>query len=180
MTLRDILNSIARLHSGSSSHNTFNIRTIEIFLQKSAGVDEGDDRGIEGLAYRVTSDGNDVLRGTTEADGKIAVPFRPNTAMVLELLHEGNPVARYNLHINQNPFEPDSELIGLQRRFRQLGYQLGNAGDARDGIDGEMGRRTDKAIQDFQIDAGLAFDSVAGDNTKAALNDAVGGSAQNG
>jgi len=41
-----------------------------------------------------------------------------------------------------------------------------------------MGRHTDKAIQDFQIDAGLEFDSIAGDGTRRELNDAVGGSAQ--
>jgi hypothetical protein len=173
-----IFEHIARLFHGASAHNTLNIRTMELYFQKSPGVPEGDSRGISGLEYRVLTDGRETQSGTTEDDGLIAVQCRPNTETVLELLVSGSPVAQYRLTFRDEPFEPAGELIGVQRRLRTLGYQLGTSGPTRDGVDGTMGRRTDKAIQDFQIDAGLSFDSVVGDQTRRALNDAVGGSAQ--
>ena len=146
-----ILDSIARLVRDSLAHNTLNVRTIEVFFQKSAGVDEGDDRGITGLEYRVMSGGREVLSGTTEDDGKVAVPLRPGADTILELLVDGNAVSQYRITARDDALEPDTEIIGWQRRLRQLGYQLGTVGATRDGVDGSMGRRTDKAIQDFQV-----------------------------
>lgn len=177
-TTADLLNRVARQHNAGAGHNTLNTRTIELYFQRSPGVAQGDDRGIVGLEYRITSDGQEVARGTTASDGKIDVPLRPNTAMVLEIMHAGALQARYNLAINDNPFEPANTFLGVQRRLRQLGYQLGTAGPGHDGVDNQMGPRTDKAIQDFQVDAGMAFDSIAGDGTQRALSDEVGGSAQ--
>jgi peptidoglycan hydrolase-like protein with peptidoglycan-binding domain len=173
-----ILEHIARLIHEAAGFNTLNVRTMEVFFQKSPGVSEGDNRGIPGLEYRVMSDGRQTQSGTTGDDGLVAVQCRPNTETVLELMVAGSPVAQYKLTFRDTPFEPDSSFIGIQRRLRTLGYQLGAAGDTHDGVDNAMGRRTDKAIQDFQIDAGLAFDSIAGDGTRSELSDAVGGSAE--
>lgn len=178
MSVHDLMTRIARLFNGATPFNTLNTRTIELTFQKCPGVSTGDDRGIVGLNYRVTSDGQEVARGTTAQDGKIDVPFRPNTSMVLEILHAGAAVASYQLAINDNPFEAGNTFLGVQRRLRQLGYQLGNDGPARDGVDGRMGPRTDKAIQDFQVDSGMVFDSIAAEGTQRALSDAVGGSAR--
>lgn len=173
-----ILEHIARLIHEAAGHNTLNVRTMELFFQKSPGVPEGDDRGIPGLEYRVMIDGRQTQSGTTGDDGLIAVQCRPNAETVLELLVAGSPVAQYRLTFRDAPFEPATQVIGWQRRLRTLGYQLGPAGETRDGVDGSMGRRTDKAIQDFQLDAGLTFDSVVGEGTRNAMNDAVGGSAE--
>ena len=172
-----ILDAIARLIRDAAAHNTLAVRTVEVYFQKSPGVDEGDSRGIPGLEYIVTTDGRQTQSGTTEDDGIVRVQVRPGSETILQIMVSGAPVSQYRVTARDG-LEADTELIGIQRRLRTLGYQLGTVGDTRDGCDGSMGRRTDKAIQDFQIDAGQAFDSVIGDGTKSALNDAVGGSAQ--
>jgi hypothetical protein len=172
-----ILEAISRLINGGGGHNTLDVRTIEVYFQKSAGVDEGDSRGIEGLEYRIVSGGLQTQSGRTAADGIVRALLRPGVDSTLELLFNGNLVAQYRLSL-RDALEPDTELTGIQRRLRTLGYQLGHEGDTADGCDGQMSPRTDKAILDFQIDAGLAFDSIVGDNTRSALNQAVGGSAQ--
>lgn len=174
-----ILDDVARLVADAAAHNTLNVRTIEVYFQKSAGVDEGDGRGIQELEYRVMIEGREAQSGRTGDDGLVAVQVRPGAQTILELMWQGAPVAQYRLSLRDDPFEPDTEVLGVQRRLRVLGYQLGSAGDTGDGVDGAMGQHTDKAIQDFQIDAGQAFDSVVGQQTRNALNDQIGGSAQN-
>lgn len=169
--------AIARLVEDSDAHNTIASRTIEVFFQRSAGVATNDVRGIVGLQWRVMSDGVEVQTGTTEDDGLVEVEIRGSTETILQLLHEGTVVSEYPITINESGYEPDTELIGIQRRLRQIGYQLGWQGDQLDGIDGEMRIETDRAIQDFQIDKGLEFDSIVGRRTRGALNREVGGSA---
>lgn len=170
--------AIARQVTDSESHNTLASRTVEITFQRSPGNPEEDTRGIAGIQWRVMSDGVEVQSGTTEEDGIVHVEIRGSAATVLELIHEGIAVSQYQITIREGGYEPDAQLIGVQRRLRQLGYQLGHHGESADGIDGEMGRKTDAAIQDFQIDQHMEFDSVIGDRTKSALNDEVGGSAE--
>lgn len=175
-----ILDEVARLlHDAADAiHNTLNLRTIEVYFQTSPGVAEDTPRGITGLEYRVTLDGVETQTGTTSDDGLVTVALRPGVACVLELMFGGAAVAQYNLTVRDDPLEPDTGVLGQQRRLRTLGYQLGRGGSTNDGCDGDMGHHTDKAIQDFQIDAGLAFDSEVGPNTRRELNDAMGGSAQ--
>lgn len=173
-----ILEAIARLISGAAAHNTIASRTVEITFQKSPGIPDDDARGIAGLEWRVTSGGTEIQTGRTEDDGIVHVEVRGNAQSVLEVLYGGATVAQYTIVLREGGYEADTELIGTQRRLRQLGYQLGTAGASQDGIDGSMGRKTDKAVQDFQIDSGLAFDSVIGAGTRDRLNDEVGGSAE--
>ena len=50
----------------------------------------------------------------------------------------------------------------------QLGYSLGICG-----IDGDFGTATEKAVKEFQRDAGLTQDGICGPKTWAALKAAV-------
>lgn len=169
---------LARLLSSSGAHNTINLPTAEIFFQKSPGPAEGDARGIEGLDFQVVHGGRVVQSGQTGSDGHILMRVHGGTSRV-ELTFDGQPVAQYTFTVRDDPFEAATEITGVQRRLRSLGYHLGHAGTDSDGIDGTVGAQTDKAILDFQIDQGLAFDGKVGRQTRDKLNDVVGGSAQN-
>lgn len=172
------LSYIARLIRDATAHNTINVRTAEIYFQKSPGNSTGDTRGIEGLTYRVMSGGVEIQSGTTTDDGLISVSIRGNDPSIVEILHNGQVMSQYQVRLRDDALEADTTLIGVQRRLRQLGYQLGSAGATNDGVDGQMGVRTDRAIQQFQADQGRDFDSVVGGQTRSDLNDEFGGSAQ--
>ena len=169
---------ISRLLSSSGAHNTINIPVAEVFFQMSPGPSEGDDRGIDQLEFQVVHGGRTVQSGRTGSDGRILMRVHGGVSQ-LNLISGGNVVAQYTFTVRGDPFEAATEITGVQRRLRSLGYHLGHAGAAGDGIDGDVGARTDKAILDFQIDQGLVFDGKVGTHTRAKLNDVVGGSAQN-
>lgn len=173
----DIGNFISRLVQDAIAHNTLDSRTIEVFFQKSPSTPEGDSRGIEHLDYQIVAGGTVIQSGSTAADGKIELPVTGGQAE-LRLTFGGNPVATYRFTLRDDAFEAANTVTGVQRRLRNIGYHLGHAGDNNDGIEGELGERTDKDILDFQIDNQLDIDGAVGTNTQQKLNDIVGGSAQ--
>lgn len=133
--------------------------------------------GIEGLQYRVSIDHTEVSKGTTASDGKATVQVKEGAASLLEILVDGKPVATYSIRKRDDAWEAPTAITGVQRRLRALGYHLGHGGTGKDGIDGGIGKQTDKAIHDFQIDQGLECDGLVGGNTRAALKREVGGTA---
>ncbi|MBN2492231.1 MAG: peptidoglycan-binding protein [Planctomycetes bacterium] len=165
---------VSRLVRSASYSNLLNVRLVEVFFQTSPGRDR--DEGIGGLEYQVLSGGAVVQSGSTGDNGRIPVPVAGGTPSELQLMSGGTAVARYSIGIRDDAWEANNTILGVQRRLRLLGYHLGHDGDDHDGIDGAIGSKTDKAIQDFQIDQALAFDSLVGDDTKSNLDLAVGGS----
>ncbi|MEO6098023.1 MAG: peptidoglycan-binding domain-containing protein [Fibrobacteria bacterium] len=64
----------------------------------------------------------------------------------------------------QGPLEAPGSLTGVQQRLQLLGYYTGC-------VDGQMGRKSERAILEFQADeGGLAIDGVAGPKTQQALD----------
>lgn len=61
------------------------------------------------------------------------------------------------------------DVAGLQEMLKELGYDLGKTGANKDGVDGDFGKKTDKAVRDVQTKAGLKVDGVADSKTYAAL-----------
>jgi len=177
MILDDAISFLSRLVRDSQAHNTLNSRTIKVFFHKSPSRPEGDSRGIEHLDYEIVAGGTTIQSGTTTADGKIEVPITGGQAE-LRLKFGGNPVATYQFSLRDDAFEAATTVIGVQRRLRTLGYHLGHEGDNKDGVDGKLGQKTDKAILDCQIDQQIEIDGVIGNDTLSHLNKAVGGSAQ--
>ncbi len=169
---------VARLTRDSTAHDTINTRTVEIYFHKSPGWPDGDQRGIEGLEYQVLSEGSVTQSGRTGNDGKIEMSIRGSES-TLQLMFNGTSVAEYRITIRDEEWEASTTIIGIQRRLRSLGYHLGHTGDGMDGIDGNLGEKTDKAILDFQIDKNLTADGKIGTQTRHSLNSAVGGSAGN-
>jgi putative peptidoglycan binding protein len=177
MILGDLANFISRLVRDSIAHNTLDSRTIEVFFHKSPAWSEGDNRGIEHLDYEIVAGGVTIQSGSTDSSGRIEVPITGGQAE-LRLTFGGNPVATYQFSTRDDTFEAGNTIAGVQRRLRTLGYHLGHAGSNADGIDGNLGGKTDAAILDFQIDNQLQIDGVVGTNTLGKLNDIVGGSAE--
>jgi hypothetical protein len=166
---------ISRLVRTAQYHNLLNIRVVDVYFQKCPGWDRGEGRGIGGLEYQVLSGGIVVQTGRTGDDGKIPVPVVGGRSE-LQLMSGGSAVARYQISIRDNAWEANNTAIGAQRRLRTLGYQLGHEGAEHNGIDGTLGEKTDKAIQDFQIDSNLAFDGQVGTQSRTKLDQEVGGS----
>lgn len=54
----------------------------------------------------------------------------------------------------------------LQQKLKNLGYDVGN-------VDGIFGAKTEAALKEFQRDAGISVDAIAGPQTYAALQTAV-------
>lgn len=169
---------VTRLTSDSTAHNTVNIRTVEIYFHKSPGWPDGDQRGIEGLEYQVVSEGNVTQRGRTGRDGKIEMSIRGHES-ILQLMVNGAAVAEYRITIRDEDWEASTTIIGIQRRLRALGYHLGHSGEGMDGIDGDLGYKTDKAILDYQIDYEHTSDGKVGARMRHSINNVVGGSARN-
>ena len=49
-----------------------------------------------------------------------------------------------------NVVDTPKEIKQIQQKLVNLGYDLGPSGPNKDGVDGYIGRRTRKAIKDFQ------------------------------
>ena len=159
--------SAANVAQGEAKHALeVKKRVVEVRLQRSPGV--ADERGIEGLAFRVEAEGQELQTGTTAADGKIEVQLAGDET-TLTLLYEDAPVAVYRVTQRAEDPEAVSLVTGQQRRLRGQGYPIGESGPGSDGVDGVAGARTARAILEFQADAGLTMDGIAGPQTQGAL-----------
>lgn len=166
------LATISRLVPGAPGFNTLNIRTVEIFLQKSPGKPSGDVRGINTLNFQVEKDGAVIQSGTTGSDGRIRMRIQGGVS-TLQLLG-GSAVAEYEVSIRDDAIEAATTAEGQQRRLRMLGYQIGHLGPEGNGVDGTVapGVAMDRAILEFQTDQAarnLAIDSIVGNNTRNAM-----------
>jgi hypothetical protein len=160
---------ISRLIAESLAHNTLDSSTVRIYFQKSPAKPDGDQRGIEKLDWQVTDGTTVIAKGTTVANGLIEVEVRGDSA-TLQLLSQGTPVATYEVSLRSDTAEANTTVEGVQRRLRALGYQIGTAGADKNGVDGTLGQRTDRAIHDFQADHKLVIDGNVGSNTQSRMD----------
>jgi len=141
-------------------------RIVEIHLQRSPGL--ADDRGIEGLDFKVEAEGQELQTGTTPADGKIEVQLAGDET-TLTLLYQDAPIAIYRVDQRAEEAEDVTLVRGQQRRLRGRGYPIGESGPDSDGVDGLAGPRTTRAILEFQADSALVMDGIVGSKTQGAL-----------
>ncbi|MBL4845820.1 MAG: peptidoglycan-binding protein [Planctomycetes bacterium] len=161
--------SEANVGQGEAKHEVeVKKRVVEVHLQRSPGP--ADDRGIEGLAFRVEAEGEELQTGTTPADGKIEVQLVGDQT-TLTLLFEDAPVATYRVTQRTGDAEEVTLAAGQQRRLRALGYPLGTSGAEENGVDGVVGPRTERAILEFQADSELLVDGIVGSKTQGALDE---------
>lgn len=165
---------LSRLTPDSTFHDTLNLRTVEIYFQKSPGNDKGDKRGIKGLKYRVVSDGVTTPEKETGEDGKVEMRIQ-GTRATLQILWGGSMVAEYIVTISDADLEAENTRLGQQRRLRILGYHLGHEGNDRIGVDGNARMETERSILDFQVDNNLTINGdEAHGNTQNTLKTEVG------
>lgn len=167
--------AIARLVPGSTAFNALNIRTVNIFLQKSPGRPGGDVRGIDAVSFQVVKNGVVIQNGTTGADGLIRMRIVGGVS-TLQLL-TGGVSAEYTVTIRDDAIEGVATSAGQQRRLRMLGYHIGHTGPEGNGVDGAAAPSTavDRAILEFQADDGtIAMNSLADATTQPLLTAAAG------
>jgi len=173
---------ITRLVPGAPGFNTLNVRTVDIFLQKSPGKPSGDVRGINLLNFQVVKDGGVIQNGTTGPDGRIRMRIQGGVSTLR--LTGGTPASEYEVSIRDDAAEAVATPEGQQRRLRMLGYHIGHAGPEGNGVDGAAVPITevDRSISEFQTDTAAinaagsanAITSIADNNTQNALRAAAG------
>ena len=168
---------LARLFRSSKKKNTVNIKSVEIFFQRSPGfvADDEDARGVEKLPFKIFVKGKEVKSGVTKKKGLIIVPIYGGKPSELRVYED----ARYSKYIEyeitycNDAYKSIDGLEGQQQRLRKLGYQLGNSGTKKNGADGEYGLKSDRAILQFQADYSLYPDGTAGTKTKKKLKEVI-------
>lgn len=65
------------------------------------------------------------------------------------------------------------DVAALQSSLVLLGFDLGNYGENKDGVDGSFGTKTDTAVRSFQSSHGLENDGKYGSKTHAAMLEAL-------
>ncbi|MAY75794.1 MAG: hypothetical protein CMJ31_13970 [Phycisphaerae bacterium] len=166
--------TITRLPSNSTKKNVINSRVLPVHFHRSPGNDQGGDRAIPDLRWRVRGLNRIIQTGVTGADGKIDVVIRGNHS-VLELLHNGAAVARYNVSSTNAPLDPASTLLGQKQRLRLLGYQIGHGGPNADGVDATANvMEVERSVLDFQTDQSRYNDAVVDPLTQIRLTNEAG------
>jgi hypothetical protein len=187
---------VARLVPGATAFNTLNSPPpIPIHFHKSPDFPSAG-RGIVKLAFEVDVAGT-IVSGTTGADGKIDVRVPAGGSATIRLMVGGNPVAEYEVTVDQNPLsdlnagdpiiDPGTQpqatteatnavsIRGTQERLRMLGYQIAHGGAEGTGVSGLLTAEWERSILDFQVDQNLRPDAKVGPLTKAALRSRAGG-----
>jgi hypothetical protein len=173
-----ILEAIGRLVRNSSLFNTLNTRKVEIVLQKSPGKPGTDKRGIKDLDWQVSKDGVVIQTGKTADDGKVKMRVRGGTS-ILQWLVGTTVVAEYTVGIRDTAMEAVTDQRGQLRRLRVLGYQIGHSGTDGIGVDSTnpppaLTVEGDRAMLQFQTDAGIKATGSMDANTRTALTNAAG------
>jgi hypothetical protein len=152
--------TIARQAINSILKNVLNSRVVPIFFHKSPGNDSGGDRAIPGINWQVKAQGFVIQHGTTGNDGKIDMTVRGGSS-TLELLHNGNPVASYEVSVSTAALDAVTTTSGRKQRLRLLGYQIGHGGPDGNGVDNSANvMEFERSVLDFQTDESQYNDAV--------------------
>jgi len=83
----------------------------------------------------------------------------------------GRPIpSNFGQYIKSQVKSNDQNITLIQKKLKDLRYNLGKSGPNGDGVDGEYGRLTRLAVQDFQRKNGLIpIDGIVGPNTARVL-----------
>ncbi len=154
----------ARIVPDFDFHNAVNVRTVDVYIQDSAGA-PGDKRGVEGLQYEVLSNDQVIQTGLTDKEGKIQVFLFPEATTILKVLG-----TEYEVSLLGTLY-PRTQLRGVQQRLDLLGYHPGTLhADAALAADYDNKTEgTEKAILDFQADNKLFPDAMFGPKSQQAL-----------
>ncbi len=162
---------LARDAEVRSAYNAVSTRSVFVYTNKFPGVPERDNRGIEGLEYRILCDGTLIRNGRTAADGKIEVRLPAGRRVILEVLGSQYEIsAMATLH-------PNDQIRGVQQRLEMLGYHVGSlhGDDRRASTYRNPDAATEQAMLEFQTDAGLFADARFGPQSQRRLRERITG-----
>jgi hypothetical protein len=152
----------ARTQKDLPHKNTLVLRKLKVYFQRYPGKEGTDaDRGIADAEYVLKVAGRVVDKGKTAADGLVELSIPAGYPAELEVFG-----TKYDVTIH-NWMEPETVVLGQQRRLSMLGYELGD-------VDGNFGEKTDRAALNFQADKGLEPDGIVGHNTSGQLKSVFG------
>lgn len=154
--------SVTRSASGTATPSTLVLDVVDLFFQVYPGTTtrNGTNIGIANVSYTVQIGSNPAQTFTTNTDGRARVSIPAGSSATVRIFDTDYVVT------SRDTLEAVTTLAGQQRRLQMLGFELGPSG-----VDGNRGRRTEKAILDFQADANLSIDGIAGSNTRNQLQD---------
>lgn len=170
------LSAIARQWWNSVLNNVLNTRTVEIYFHRSPGIDNGGDRAISGLDWRVMAQGFVIQPiQTTGNDGKIQMNIRGDVS-TLQLMHNNTVVAEYEVRVSTAALDAVGTLSGQKQCLRLLGYHIGHAGPDGNGVDVVPNpvMKTERSVLDFQTDQGMLSNADVDANTQNALTTEAG------
>lgn len=170
------LAAIARQWWNSVLNNVLNTRTVEIYFHRSPGNDNGGDRAISGLDWRVMAQGFEIQPlQTTGNDGKIDMNIRGGVS-TLQLMYKGAVLAEYEVRVSTAALDAVGTLRGQKQRLRLLGYQIGHAGPDGNGVDAVANPvfQTERSELDFQADRGFLPDANVDANVQGELTTQAG------
>lgn len=172
--------AIARQWWNSVLKNVLNTQTVEIYFHRSPGIDNGGDRAISGLHWRVMAQGFDIQHSDptgagTGNDGKIDMDIRGGVS-TLQLMHNNTVVAEYEVRVSTAALDAVGTLRGQKQRLRLLGYQIGHAGPDGNGVDVVPNpvMKTERSVLDFRTDQGMLSNADVDANTQNALTTEAG------
>jgi hypothetical protein len=172
--MADDLFVIVRQTFNSVLFNVLNSRVVTIFFHRSPGIDNGQDRAIQNLNWQVRAQGFVIQNGVTGNDGRVDMIVR-GASSTLELLHNGNPVAQYQVGVSTAALDAVTTVSGQKQRLRLLGYQLGHGGPDGNGVDANANvMEFERSVLDLQGEHSLTTNAVTDTNTRTALTNDAG------
>lgn len=141
---------VSKAASGTGHGNTITLTTVKIVFQVFPGIKgTNDQRGIAGVPYTLSLDGGvSTVSGAamkTPVDGGVTLFVPSNTPAKLFIFDTEYDITALS------SIEAPATNKGAQRRLTLLGYELG-------GVDGGIGKKSDRAILNFQADSNLNAD----------------------
>jgi hypothetical protein len=137
---------VPRAASGTETSSAIVLIQLEIYFQVYPGTStrDGTDIGIANQPYQITLSNGSSSSGQTDADGKVLITVPPGVSARLHIFNTNYDVSA------RGTLEPITQLAGVQRRLQMVGYELGEHG-----VDGDIGKNTERAVLDLQYDAAL-------------------------
>lgn len=168
---------VTRTHKDAKHHNTLTVVPVKLTFQRWPGKTGSDgDRCIKNVEFKILVDDVEVTKGKTGSDGTVKVGIPPGHNVVIRIFGTDYKVTALQAFpelkdINTaTMFDGDQndDLAPIARRLDALGYHILSP------TDGTMDVTVDNSILQFQVDAKIAVDSIAGPITRGKLKDQFG------
>ena len=123
-----------------------------------------DGEPIENEPFELTVDG-EIIKGTTDGDGKIMVSIAPNAKNGQLIVGTGTEQIKYDLNLGTLP--PIGKVSGVKRRLYNLGYKVGS-------FDENITPDLEDAIAAFEFDNQLTETGQLSETNRAKILEAYG------